>query len=443
MPKAIYQFPRGFLWGTATAAHQVEGGNNNNNWSRWEETPGRIANGQRSGLACDWWGGRWMDDLQRARDSGQNAHRLSIEWSRIQPEPDRWDDEALAKYVEIVRWMTNNGMTPMVTLHHFTDPVWLSDMGGWENDETPALFARFTRRAVKALKDYVKLWITINEPNVYVVSGWVDGAFPPGKQDIKLAARVLVNLIIGHTAAYRVIHELQPEARVGIATNYRSLAPAHPGSPLDRLPLNFTNQIFNKAFNDCLVTGKLNLALKKISLPEAAGTQDFIGLNYYTRDLVTFDLLKPDAFFHHRNFPEGAAVSESNFIANVPAGMWDGLKWAHSYEIPIIITENGVEDSKDTLRPQYLVEHLHQVWRAANFNWQLKGYFHWSLVDNFEWERGWTQRFGLWGLDVDTQERVRRGSVDIYERICRENGISSQMVAELTPALFDKLFPAH
>ncbi len=131
MPKAIFQFPRGFLWGSATASHQVEGGNTNNNWAQWEETPGKIVDGQRSGLACDSWGGRWREDLERAQATGQNAHRLSLEWSRIQPEPDRWDDEALSKYVEIVRWMTHNNMTPMVTLHHFSEPLWLVERGGW------------------------------------------------------------------------------------------------------------------------------------------------------------------------------------------------------------------------------------------------------------------------------------------------------------------------
>jgi len=443
MPEAIFQFPRGFLWGCATAAHQVEGGNSNNNWSKWEETPGKIVNGHRSGLACDWWGGRWLEDLERARDSGQNAHRLSIEWSRIQPEPDRWDDEALLKYTEMLRWMTRNGITLLVTLHHFTDPLWLSERGGWESEDTPALFARFCRRVVKTLKDYVNLWVTINEPNVYILSGWVEGVFPPGKQDLKLAARVFTNLVQGHSAAYRIIHELQPEARVGVATNYRSFAPAHPGSPLDKLPLGFVNQVFNRAFNNCLVDGKVDLVFKKYKLPQAAGTQDFIGLNYYTRDVVSFNLLKPGAFFHQRAFPAGAALSENHFIANVPAGMWDGLKWAHAYGIPIIVTENGIEDSRDTLRPRYLVEHLHQVWRAANYNYQLKGYFHWSLVDNFEWERGWTQRFGLWGLDVDTQQRNRRRSVDVYERVCRENGLSSHMVAELVPDVLDALFPDH
>jgi len=442
MPEASFHFPRSFLWGAATAAHQVEGGNTNNNWARWESEPGRIIHDQKAGLACDWWGGRWREDLERARDTGQNAHRLSIEWSRVQPAPDRWDDEALARYVEIARWLVDNGMTPMVTLHHFSDPLWLVELGGWENDDTPAHFARFVRRAVTALKDHVSLWTTVNEPNVYALSGWVEGLFPPGKRDLALAARVVVNLIRGHTAAYRVIHELQPHARAGVATNYRSFAPAHPHNPLDRVPLNFQNQLFNRAFNDCLATGRLDLVLKKVALPEAAGTQDFIGLNYYSRDMVAFDLLKPGQMFGRRFCPADAALSSTGFIANVPAGMWDGLKWAHGYALPIFVTENGVEDDTDTLRPRYLIEHLHQVWRAANFNWQLKGYFHWSLVDNFEWERGWTQRFGLWGLDVDTQARVRRPSVDLYAEICRENGISSDMVARYAPAVFDRLFPS-
>ena len=442
MPEGTFFFPRGFLWGTATAAHQVEGNNTNNNWSRWENEPGRILQDQKSGLACDWWGGRWEEDLQRARDSAQNAHRLSIEWSRIQPEPDRWDEEALSRYIEIIHWLKKNGFTPMVTLHHFTDPLWLTDLGGWENEDTPALFARFVRHVVSAIKGDVSLWITINEPNVYALSGWVEGVFPPGKHDLGLAARVLANLIRGHAAAYRVIHELQPSARVGVATNYRSFSPANSLNLLDRLPLTIQNQIFNCAFNNCLTTGKLNLVLKKITLPEAAGTQDFIGLNYYSRDVISFDPFLPGELFGKRRPPRGALLSPTGFIANVPAGMWDGLKWAHSYELPIYITENGIEDEADTLRPRYLIEHLHQVWRAANFNWQLKGYFHWSLIDNFEWERGWTQRFGLWGLDLASQQRIRRTSVDVYEDICQKNGISSRMVARFAPEIFDTLFPS-
>lgn len=442
MPKGTYHFPRGFLWGTATAAHQVEGNNTNNNWYRWENTPGKIINDERSGLACDWWSGRWKEDLKRAIESGQNAHRFSVEWSRIQPTADTWDDKALDRYVEMARWMNDHGVTPMVTLHHFSDPLWLEDQGGWENPETPALFARFTRRVVDAMKDYVNLWITINEPNVYVMSGWLAEVFPPGKNSLPLAAKVLEHLVRGHAASYKVIHEMQPTAQVGVAVNFRSFQPAHAWNPLDKLPASLLHQIFNHAFHACLRNGSLNMVLKKVKIPEAAGTQDFIGLNYYSRDLVYFDLTKPGQMFGRLEYPKDADLSTTGFIANLPEGMWDGLRWAHRFDLPIIITENGVEDEKDTMRPRYTIQHLHQVWRAANYNWRIKGYFHWSLVDNFEWERGWSQRFGLWGLNVNTQERIRRTSVDVYEEICKENGISSEMVAKYAPEIFEKLFPS-
>lgn len=441
MSEAAIHFPRGFLWGSATAAHQVEGNNTNNNWYAWENTPGKIVEGQKAGLACDWWGGRWKEDFDRAQLAGQNAHRFSIEWSRIQPKPDAWDESSLDQYLEMVRDLTKRGMTPLVTLHHFTDPLWLTEMGGWENPETPKLFSIYVRKVVAALKEYVKLWVTINEPNVYIMGGWVDGIFPPGKKDLSLAMKVYTNMVLGHAAAYRAIHELQPEAQVGIAINYRSLQPARAWMPLDKTMCNIQSQLFNNAFVGALTNGKLDLVIKKIALPEAVKTQDFVGVNYYSRDLVKFDLTAENILFGRRSFPPGAALSSTGFIANVPAGMFESLHWAHRFNLPILVTENGVEDNQDTLRPRYLVEHLHQVWRAANFNWRIKGYFHWSLVDNFEWERGWTQRFGLWGLNPETQERIRRPSVDLYSEICRENGLSSAMVRKYAPDALDSIFP--
>lgn len=441
MPDATIHFPRGFLWGTATAAHQVEGNNFNNNWYQWENTAGKIVNNEKSGLACDWWGGRWKEDFDRAQESGQNAHRFSVEWSRIQPTPVSWDEGALDVYVEMCHDLVRRGMTPLVTLHHFSDPLWLMESGGWENSEAPLKFAAFVRKVVNALHEYANLWVTINEPNVYVMGGWVSGDFPPGKNNLGLAIKVLRNLALGHALAYKVIHEIQPEAQVGIALNYRSLKPARPGMPLDRLAANIQSQIYNNSFTDCLATGKMDLILKKVRIPEARGTQDFIGVNYYSRDLVKFDLGATGEMFGKRSYPEGALLSQSGFIANVPEGMFESLKWAHRYDKPILITENGVEDADDTLRPRYLLEHLYQVWRAANFNWRIKGYFHWSLVDNFEWERGWTQRFGLWGLDLVTQQRIRRSSVDLYEAICKENGISTEMVRKYAPDALESMFP--
>jgi beta-glucosidase len=164
-------------------------------------------------------------------------------------------------------------------------------------------------------------------------------------------------------------------------------------------------------------------------------------LNYYSRDMVSFDITKPKDLFRKVTTPKDAILSEHQFIAHIPEAIFDAIKWARRYSLPIYITENGVEDSQDILRPRFLIENIHQLWRAVNFNWNVKGYFHWSQVDNFEWERGWTQRFGLWGLDVATQKRIRRKSMDVYASICKDNGISSEMVKKYVPEILPKLFP--
>ncbi|HVM70204.1 MAG TPA: family 1 glycosylhydrolase [Anaerolineales bacterium] len=438
MPEATFHFPRGFLWGAATAAHQVEGNNTNNNWWKWEQEGHTKA---KSGLACDWWGGRWREDFDRAAETGQNAHRFSVEWSRIQPTPDTWDEEALEKYRLMLRGLHERGLTPMVTLHHFTDPLWFAEQGGWENDDAPQTFAVFVRKAVEALKEYVTTWVTINEPNVYAYSAYSDGAYPPGKQDIGAAFHVMTNLLRGHALAYKVIHAIQPEARVGLAMNYRSFHPAT-ASPLDKFVAGIQGKIFNDLIPRAAQDGKARFVYKTVRVPEAAHTQDFIGVNYYTRDQVSFDLSKASTLFGRQYFPKDADLSETGYIAVEPDGFYESFKWATQFDIPILVTENGVEDSQDKMRPRYLAQHIHQMWRAVNFNWPVKGYFHWSLVDNFEWEFGWNMRFGLWGLDVDTQKRIRRPSVDFYAEICKENGLSSEMVHKYCPEVFDKLFPS-
>jgi beta-glucosidase len=441
MPQATYHFPPGFLWGTATAAQQVEGNNTNNNWYAWEQEPGHIIHGQKSGLATDWWGGRWREDLDRAAEGCQNAHRFSVEWSRIQPAPDRWDEDALDRYRQILQGMHERNLLPLVTLHHFTTPLWVEEQGGWENVAIVESFDKFTAKVVEALHEYVSLWCTINEPNVFATSGWVTGDFPPGKKDLGTAFRVMENLIKAHAAAYQTIHRIQPQARVGIAVNYRGFEPAKSWFPLDRLPAGITSHLFNDLFPQALSTGVMSVPFGRRRIPAAKGTQDYLGVNYYTRELVALDLFKPGEMFSRRFFRPGAELSESGFIANEPQGMFEALKWGLQFKVPMIVTENGVEDSSDELRPRYLVEHIHQMWRAVNFNWPVKGYFHWTLVDNFEWERGWTQRFGLYELDVDTQIRRKRPSADLFKEIACENGLSSEMVKKYAPGALPKLFP--
>ena len=156
---------------------------------------------------------------------------------------------------------------------------------------------------------------------------------------------------------------------------------------------------------------------------------------------ILFNLFKFNEVFSERFFARDAELSSSGFIAHQPDGMREALKWANRYNLPIMVTENGVDDHTDQLRPRYLVEHLHQVWRAVNYNFPIQGYFHWSLTDNFEWERGWTQRFGLWGLDENTQTRIRRPSVDLYASICKQNAITYESVEKYAPGSLKLLYP--
>ncbi|MFC1878842.1 glycoside hydrolase family 1 protein [Chloroflexota bacterium] len=441
MAEATFHFPRGFLWGTATASHQVEGNNTNNNWSAWEEQPGRILNGQKSGAACDWWSGRWREDLDRAAEAGQNAHRLSIEWSRVQPTPDHWDENALDRYRDILRGMAERNMTPMVTLHHFSDPLWLVEKGGWENEMIDGYFAPYVRKVVEALQEYTNLWVTINEPNVLAASGFLLGDFPPGKQDPMTTMRVMANMVKAHTAAYHAIHDVQKTARVGLALQYRGFIPAKAWSPFDGWAAGLLSGLFNDFFAEALHSGVMKFPWKRTRLPGAAGTQDFLGINYYTRERVAFKPFRAGELFAERSFAPDALLSQSGMIANDPEGLFEALKWGRQFEVPMIVTENGVDDSNDEMRPRYLIENLHQVWRAVNFNYPVKGYFHWTLVDNFEWERGWTQRFGLWELDTETQARTKRPSADLYADICKVNGISSETVARFAPDIIEQMFP--
>jgi beta-glucosidase len=441
MVSATFYFPKGFIWGSATAAYQVEGNNINSHWWQWEQQPGNILHEHKSGLACDWWGGRWRDDLDRAAEGHQSAHRMSVEWSRIQPTPTHWDEAAIDHYRDILRGMLERGLTPMVTLHHFSDPIWLSNLGSWENENIPQYFQAFVGKIVEALQEYVSSWVTINEPNVLLTFAYVLGQSPHGKQGLRNAMRVAANIIRAHAAAYHLIHKIQPQASVGISTNYRGFLPAKPWFPPDAWAASLQSRLFNDLFPSALRDGVLRFPIAVKRIPQAKNTQDFIGLNYYTCDHVSFNLLKGAEMFGRRFYPPDADLSDSGFIANEPEGLFTALKWALQFKKPIIITENGVEDADDHLRPRYLLQHLHQLWRGVNFNWPVKGYFHWTLVDNFEWERGWTQRFGLWELDTETQARRKRPSADLYAQICRENCISSDMVSHYAPEIYSLIFP--
>jgi beta-glucosidase len=442
MIHATHTFPRGFLWGTATSSHQVEGDNTNNDWWDWEQQAGRIKDGQTSGKACDWWAGRWKDDLDRAAQAAQNTHRLSIEWSRVEPSPATWDEAALGYYREILRGALDRGLMPMVTLHHFTNPRWLAEEGGWLNPEVVPRFERYVRKVVGALHDLVGLWITINEPNVYSYAAYHVGVFPPGAHDLRKASRVLVHLIRAHAAAYHAIHEIDARSMVGIAHHYRGIRPAQPSNPFNLLVARVRSQTFNDAAARAASDGHFRFLQFRTRIPEAANTQDFLGLNYYTTEKCFLDLRRPGDLFGRSVYPAGADLSPTGFVANEPEGFTHALNWANGFRLPIYVTENGIEDEQDGIRPRYLAAHIRQMWKAVNIGQRVLGYYHWSLIDNFEWERGWSQRWGLWALDRATQARSKRPSADLYAGICKANALSSDMVGAYAPEVLERLFPS-
>ena len=439
MPAARFCFPQQFYWGTATSAHQYEGFNTNN-WSDWEQN-GRVLTRNISGQACDWWGGRWREDFDRAAETGQNTLRLSIEWSRLQPTANRWDEDALDHYRQMARGLQERGLMPMVTLHHFTNPLWVEMMGGWENEAVVQKFGEYARRVVEALHEFVSLWCTFNEPNTLAIYGYLLGNYPPGQQSYRVTAKVLQNLIKAHAQAYQVIHTIQPQAQVGLAHNYRGFSPAKQWFWPDAWATNSLFLAYNDTVPTTLTSGRFRFAGIRRNMPAAQNTQDFLGISYFTAESVAFHPLKSKELFGQRLFKPQAQLSPTEFIANESQSFFQALKWGRKFNLPIYITANGVEDADDDFRRQYLIQHIHQMWRGVNYTWPIKGYYHWSLVDNFDWDRGWNHRFGLWELDSQNQTRTKRKSAKLYEAICRENALTSAQVEDFAPEIFEQLFP--
>jgi beta-glucosidase len=450
MVQATLYFPSDFRWGTATSAHQCEGNNTNNDWYAWEQAEGHIQGGQKSGLACDWWN-RAEADLERAAELGQTTHRLSVEWSRIEPSEGKWDDAAIDRYRQMLRFMREHGLEPMVILHHFTTPLWLAERGGWENPTIIPLFERFATKVAHSLGEFCDLWVTINEPVLYAILGWVAGGqrgethhqltFPPGKQDMNLGLQVIENVMMGHGAAYYAVHRVQPKARVGACHNMTYFQPLHRNSPLDQFVVGVRERLMNQPGLAATLEGRIMKLVGARRVKQLANTSDFIGLNYYMRTLLTFDPATPGTVFSRQVFPPGAEISDWNYGEVYPEGIFHLLKRLARYGKPIYITENGLPDADDDRRPAFLITHLRQIWKAVNQNVPVMGYYHWSLVDNFEWAEGWNLRFGLIEVNPETQARQLRRSGELYAEICKSNQITTDMVQRYAPELEASVFP--
>jgi beta-glucosidase len=442
MMATLRRFPAGFSWGAATSAHQVEGGNRANDWWRFEQQPGRIHGGDTSGDACRHFE-RFDQDFALAEADGHNTHRLSIEWSRIEPEKGRIDDAAISHYHDVFAALRRRRLTPIVTLHHFTNPQWIADRGGWENRETIDHFCEYVRRCAREFGGEVDWWCTINEPEVLAFRAYSEGVWPPGKRDDSTALEVMANLIEAHARAARVLREEDRvdadgdghATRIGFAKHYVQLEPARAWFPLDALRAHFENAVFNDALIEAPSSGTIALSIpgaRAVSrrVEGLRGSCDWFGLNYYTRWKVKMFAPEPHVARAH------APLTDLGWEV-WPRGFEEALVRVSRARLPVLVTEHGFADAADALRPRALVESLIHLGRAIDRGAQVLGYLHWSLMDNFEWADGYRGRFGLYRVDFTNPDRprTRTRSAELFARIARANAIGSDVVAEAGLAL--------
>ena len=388
-------FPPDFLWGAATSAYQVEGGNNSD-WTKWHKGD--------AGRACDHYN-RFREDFSIAKSLGHNAHRFSIEWSRIEPEEGKFNESELNHYREVILALKENGLEPFITLWHFTLPVWFAKKGGWLNKDSVRCFERYVAKVVQTYRHLgVKFWITLNEPDdIYAFEAYSRGRFPPQQKSFLKTIRVLKNLIKTHKRAYKIIHQYDPNSQVGFANNVIYFE-AYGGKFMNRILKFLANRYWNFWF-----------------FRKTMPYHDFIGCNYYYHNRIKFNWLHPTKFFN-RN--DNCEVSDIGFEI-YPEGIYHVLKNLKNYNLPVYILENGIADAKDEKREKFIKDHLYWIYKAIQKGVDVRGYFYWSLLDNFEWDKGFWPRFGLVKVDYKTFKRSVKPSALEYKKIIESNSLSS------------------
>lgn len=402
----VLKFPEGFLWGASTSPHQVEGGNVND-WSEWEKSPSRIYELKKagknpddyiSGRACDSYN-RYEEDFDLCLNMNNNAHRLGMDWARIMPEEGKINMDEVDHYRKVLIALKKKNFKVNFTLWHWPFPVWISKMGGWSNKKTVQYFKEYSDLISRELGKYIDYWVTLNEPMLHAGHGYIDGKFPPFKKNDFLGAIFsALNLARAHKESYRIIKKNCPGAQVGITTLTGYFEPYRKWHVMDQAGAKISNYIRNNWFQD-----------------KIKGYFDFVGVNYYHH--VRLSCIPP--FIRNEN----KVVSDFGWEV-YPEGLYHVLKNYQRYDKPIYVLENGVADAKDRLRKDVIIDHLKWVHKAISEGVDVRGYFHWSLLDNFEWADGYEMKFGLHEVDRKTFKRTPRPSAQVYGEICKSNSIT-------------------
>lgn len=404
--KKILKFPAGFLWGAATSAYQVEGGNSNSDWWEWEKQ-GRADN--ESGQACDYWN-RWKEDHDLLTELGINTFRLSIEWARIEPEEGIFSEEAIRHYREIFEDLKKRNIKTQVTLWWWTSPIWFQNKYGFHRKASVKLFARYVKKITEELGDLIDMFTVLNEPMVPLGQGFLGGVFPPGFKNPFKFIKAVNNIARAYKKSYKIIHEIKPDAPVGITYLYNWYESEGFG-----IFLNFINRIAQWY--------RIDLLGKKIK-----GFQDYIGVNYYRLGKIKFNWRKIRMDSRNQTYLGFEIEEDKDNVMKwitYPKGIYKVLKNASTkFKLPIYVTENGGPTRagfEDENRIKFIKNHLKFVHKAIEEGIDIRGYDFWSLVDNLEWLYGYAPKFGLIEIDRKTLERKPRKSFYEYSKICKNN----------------------
>ena len=418
-PKETLEFPESFLWGTSTSAYQTEGGIVHNwmiagklnvvdifnDWSIWEISKTRKEYLAKKGknfydyvcaLACDSYN-RYQEDLDLAKGLNNNAVRFSLEWSRIELQKETIDIKAINHYRDLMREAKKRGLKTVVTLWHWTNPLWFAAEGGWAGKQAVDYYLRYVDLVIKEFGSYIDYWVTLNEPMVHAANGYLKGKFPPNKKNVFQAARAFNNLAYAHCRAYEKIHEHFPQAQVSITKLASCFEPAHAWCPIEWSLAKIYNYFANSLF------------LNKIK-----NHADYIGLDYYFHNQIVWY----PPFKRNRN----KKITDMGWEI-YPEGIYQVLKYLSKYKKPILILENGLADEEDKYRADFIKEHLYYIHKAIKEGVDVRGYFYWSLLDNFEWAEGYGPKFGLYAVDRQTFKRTPRPSAQVYADICKNNKV--------------------
>lgn len=449
------KFPKSFIWGTATSGHQVDG-NCNCQWITFENKKNWRGKQciEKSGIACDHWN-RYKEDTKLIKNLGVSAYRFSIEWSKIEPKEGKFNAEAIKHYHDMIDHLIANNITPMITLHHFTHPIWFEDKQAFEHEENIKYFVRYCTKMFEEFSGKVNMWCTINEPGVYAFQGYVRAAFPPAKKSLHLAGTVNKNLILSHIAAYKAMKAMPngAQSQIGITHSITIFDAHNPNNKFEAWLAHYLNHTFYDAFLQFFVTGKFQYKAPKIlglflagnpfmmlikpstSAPfikfeldsivefdyseisnqqyNSSDVLDFFGIQPYSHVLVDVSNVNAET---NPSMREGGITTDMPYCI-YPEIMERAVNVASYIGVPIYVTENGIADAKDDKRELYIRRHLYALSKTIEKGYDVRGYFYWSLLDNFEWNLGYGKKFGLYEVDFATQERTLRAGGKYYKDV--------------------------